>query len=112
MLSSAHASCSLNMRSIAAVGFDMDYTLGGCCRRALPYQGAGPSAEAPRRLPASLCMVHIVNMHSSACPSLPRAAQYKPDTFEGLAHRQTVDKLVKAFGYPAVSRTCKLQHGH
>ena len=45
------------MRSIAAVGFDMDYTL----------------------------------------------AQYKPDTFEGLAHRQTVDKLVKAFGYPAVS---------
>ncbi|KAI7837934.1 hypothetical protein COHA_008240 [Chlorella ohadii] len=46
---------SLNMRSIAAVGFDMDYTL----------------------------------------------AQYKPDTFEGLAHRQTVDKLVKAFGYPA-----------
>lgn len=28
-------------------------------------------------------------------------AQYKPDTFEELAHQQTVDKLVTAFGYPA-----------
>ena len=27
-------------------------------------------------------------------------AQYKPDTFELLAHRQTIDKLVTAFGYP------------
>eukprot|EP00879_Flechtneria_rotunda_P000833 GHRR01000958.1.p1 GENE.GHRR01000958.1~~GHRR01000958.1.p1 ORF type:complete len:660 (+),score=216.69 GHRR01000958.1:198-2177(+) len=27
-------------------------------------------------------------------------AQYKPDTFELLAHTQTVDKLVTAFGYP------------
>lgn len=27
-------------------------------------------------------------------------AQYKPDTFEQLAHTQTVDKLVTAFGYP------------
>jgi hypothetical protein len=27
-------------------------------------------------------------------------AQYKPDTFEQLAHSQTVDKLVTAFGYP------------
>eukprot|EP00775_Hariotina_reticulata_P000930 gene930-1256_t len=27
-------------------------------------------------------------------------AQYKPDTFELLAHTQTVDKLVSAFGYP------------
>jgi hypothetical protein len=27
-------------------------------------------------------------------------AQYKPDTFELLAHSQTVDKLVTAFGYP------------
>jgi len=27
-------------------------------------------------------------------------AQYKPDTFEQLAHRQTIDKLVSAFGYP------------
>lgn len=39
----------------------------------------------------------------------PCAAQYKPDTFEGLAHRQTVDKLVKAFGYPAVG--WNLMHG-
>lgn len=45
---------SLNMKSIAAVGFDMDYTL----------------------------------------------AQYKPEAFETLAHEQTVDKLVKFFGYP------------
>ncbi|KAF8065819.1 nt5c2 [Scenedesmus sp. PABB004] len=27
-------------------------------------------------------------------------AQYKPDTFEQLAHSQTVDKLVSVFGYP------------
>lgn len=27
-------------------------------------------------------------------------AQYKPDTFELLAHTQTIDKLVTAFGYP------------
>jgi hypothetical protein len=27
-------------------------------------------------------------------------AQYKPDTFELLAHTQTIDKLVSAFGYP------------
>lgn len=47
---------SLNMKSIAAVGFDMDYTL----------------------------------------------AQYKPEAFETLAHEQTVDKLVKFFGYPKV----------
>ncbi|KAL4448376.1 hypothetical protein ABPG75_005595 [Micractinium tetrahymenae] len=46
---------SLNMKSISAIGFDMDYTL----------------------------------------------AQYKPETFEALAHTQTVDKLVKFFGYPA-----------
>lgn len=26
--------------------------------------------------------------------------QYKPETFEALAHTQTVDKLVKFFGYP------------
>lgn len=45
---------SLNMGSIKAVGFDMDYTL----------------------------------------------ASYKPETFETLAHEQTVDKLVKHFGYP------------
>ena len=45
---------SLNMSSIKAVGFDMDYTL----------------------------------------------ASYKPETFESLAHQQTVDKLVKFFGYP------------
>jgi len=44
------------MASIAAVGFDMDYTL----------------------------------------------AQYKPDTFEALAYRLTVDKLVAVFGYPPV----------
>lgn len=42
------------MKSIIAVGFDMDYTL----------------------------------------------ASYKPDGFETLAHNQTVDKLVKYFGYP------------
>lgn len=28
-------------------------------------------------------------------------AQYKPDTFETLAHEQTIDKLVTYFGYPA-----------
>jgi hypothetical protein len=28
--------------------------------------------------------------------------QYKPETFEALAHQQTVDKLVKHFGYPKV----------
>lgn len=49
---------SLNMASIEAVGFDMDYTL----------------------------------------------AQYKPDTFEALAYRLTVDKLVTVFGYPAILR--------
>ena len=27
-------------------------------------------------------------------------AQYRPETFEALAHRQTVDKLVREFGYP------------
>lgn len=45
---------SLNMKSIKAVGFDMDYTL----------------------------------------------ASYKPETFEKLAHDETVNKLVKHFGYP------------
>lgn len=45
---------SLNMKSIKAVGFDMDYTL----------------------------------------------ASYKPETFETLAHVQTIEKLVKHFGYP------------
>lgn len=29
-------------------------------------------------------------------------AQYKPEAFETLAHDQTVDKLVKYFGYPQV----------
>ena len=47
---------SLNMKSIRAVGFDMDYTL----------------------------------------------AQYRPETFEALAYRLTVDKLVSVFGYPAL----------
>ncbi|KAL3150708.1 hypothetical protein ABBQ32_000495 [Trebouxia sp. C0010 RCD-2024] len=47
---------SLNMRSIKAVGFDMDYTL----------------------------------------------SQYKPETFEKLAHDLTVEKLVSVFGYPEV----------
>jgi len=47
---------SLNMKSITAVGFDMDYTL----------------------------------------------AQYKPESFEALAYRLTVDKLVSVFGYPAL----------
>lgn len=45
---------SLNMKSIEAVGFDMDYTL----------------------------------------------AQYRPDTFESLAYRETVKKLVYSLGYP------------
>lgn len=44
------------MKSITAVGFDMDYTL----------------------------------------------AQYKPESFEALAYRLTVDKLVSVFGYPAL----------
>jgi 5' nucleotidase family len=50
---------SLNMKSIKAIGFDMDYTL----------------------------------------------AQYRPETFEALAHAETIKKLVKAFGYPEV-RSC------
>ncbi len=29
-------------------------------------------------------------------------AQYKPETFEVLAHKQTVEKLVTAFGYPSL----------
>jgi hypothetical protein len=28
-------------------------------------------------------------------------AQYKPETFEALAHEQTVRKLVEVFGYPS-----------
>lgn len=37
-----------------------------------------------------------------ACLALPRrpCPQYKPETFEQLAHEQTVDKLVRFFGYP------------
>ena len=31
-------------------------------------------------------------------------AQYKPDTFEKLAHHLTVQKLVSVFGYPEVSQ--------
>lgn len=31
-------------------------------------------------------------------------AQYKPDTFEGLAHERTVDVLVRCFGYPPALR--------
>ncbi|DBA91731.1 TPA: hypothetical protein ACH3X1_003327 [Trebouxia sp. C0004] len=50
---------SLNMRSIRAVGFDMDYTL----------------------------------------------SQYKPETFEKLAHDLTVEKLVGVFGYPKIIAT-------
>ncbi|KAA6422922.1 MAG: cytosolic purine 5-nucleotidase [Trebouxia sp. A1-2] len=52
---------SLNMRSIKAVGFDMDYTL----------------------------------------------SQYKPETFEKLAHDLTVEKLVGVFGYPEIIATWK-----
>lgn len=29
-------------------------------------------------------------------------AQYRPETFEALAYRLTVDKLVSVFGYPAL----------
>lgn len=47
---------SLNMRSINAVGFDLDYTL----------------------------------------------AQYRPETFERLAHTETVKKLISSLGYPKV----------
>ena len=50
---------SLNMRSVRAVGFDLDYTL----------------------------------------------ASYRPETFEALAHAQTVDKLVSCFGYPPSLRS-------
>lgn len=50
---------SLNMKSIKAVGFDMDYTL----------------------------------------------SQYKPETFEKLAHDLTVEKLVGVFGYPEIIAT-------
>ncbi|KAJ9525485.1 hypothetical protein QJQ45_003130 [Haematococcus lacustris] len=32
-------------------------------------------------------------------------AQYRPDTFEALAHSQTVNKLVRHFGYPEVLRS-------
>jgi len=32
-------------------------------------------------------------------------AQYRPETFEALAHRETVDKLVRCFGYPEALRT-------
>jgi len=47
---------SLNMRSISAIGFDLDYTL----------------------------------------------AQYRPETFEVLAHTETVKKLISNLGYPKV----------
>ena len=61
-------------------------------RGAVTRRRAAPAA--PRPLPS----------RSPPPPSapFPHAAQYKPDTFEALAHRQTVDKLVKAFGYPQV----------
>jgi hypothetical protein len=32
----------------------------------------------------------------------PIPCSYKPETFETLAHEQTVDKLVRYFGYPEV----------
>lgn len=32
-------------------------------------------------------------------------AQYRPETFEALAHSQTVDKLVNVFGYPEILRS-------
>lgn len=43
-------------------------------------------------------------------------SQYKPETFEKLAHDLTVEKLVGVFGYPEVndcqSKLCLLQLGH
>jgi hypothetical protein len=35
-----------------------------------------------------------------AGPPTPQIAQYKPKAFEELAYRETVDKLVRTFGYP------------
>lgn len=88
-----------------------DYTLGehGCV---IPHAAPPPSLLRtlcmPRLLPARLHPLRLLRpvarpyLFPPLPPLLPRAAQYKPDTFEGLAHRQTVDKLVKAFGYPQV----------
>lgn len=85
---------SLNMRSIAAVGFDMvswagqggwDGAHSAVLRSLLPLAGAH------QRLRSACCAMQDYTL-----------AQYKPNTFEALAHEQTIDKLVRFFGYPEV----------
>ncbi|EFN56183.1 hypothetical protein CHLNCDRAFT_30799 [Chlorella variabilis] len=39
-------------------------------------------------------------------------AQYRPETFETLAHEQTVDKLVRYFGYPESLYDLTFDHGY
>jgi hypothetical protein len=47
-----------------------------------------------------LCPRHPTHPHPHPYPLQYTLAQYKPETFETLAHEQTVEKLVHYFGYP------------
>lgn len=69
----------------------------GCQAVLLTSELAGsPAAElcSLRRLRATQTP-HAITLH----PTTSTTLQYKPDTFEALAHRETVDKLVRFFGY-------------
>jgi hypothetical protein len=85
------------MRGIAAVGFDMDYTLAQARPR--------PARRAARRRTP----LHRPQAPRARCPSaadiFPSPPQYKPETFEDLAYRQACGKLVSQLGYPPVVGT-------
>ncbi|KIZ03139.1 hypothetical protein MNEG_4824 [Monoraphidium neglectum] len=66
-------------------------------------QGAG-GAEQPIELRRQIFCNRSLNMKQIKAIGFDMdytIAQYKPKAFEELAYRETVDKLVRAFGYPS-----------
>lgn len=56
----------------------------------------------PPRLPPPFGHLHPDRSLPQALYTSHSLRSYKPETFETLAHQQTVDKLVRYFGYPEV----------
>jgi HAD superfamily 5'-nucleotidase-like hydrolase len=78
------------MRGIAAVGFDMDYTL-------------AQVSHGESCVPAHACCQRMharTRVLTRLSPVLFRTTQYRPETFEDLAYRQACGKLVANLGYP------------
>lgn len=97
---------SLNMRTISAIGFDMvGHSSGEGLLQARTVHGTvhGHSGD----MTCSKHDVYAVSMASHVDCDVVQdytMAQYRPETFEVLAHTETVKKLVTQLGYPEVHK--------